>query len=127
MGKNIYNADQNCDCFSQRLQSASIGLASSDESKLSWLEPYLELKGFQLSSAWLVTFFTSARNQKLAENEPKFDSQLKKFDIHIVGIVSSVSARFQLGFSSKIEVPQLNSARLGTFTARARSSQKIPA
>ena len=35
--------------------------------------------------------------------------------------------KFQLGFSSKIEVPQLGSAQLGTFTARARSSQKIPA
>jgi hypothetical protein len=35
--------------------------------------------------------------------------------------------KFQLGFSSKIEVPQLGSARLGTFIARARSSRKIPA
>ena len=53
---------------------------TSDESELSWLEPYskwLELKGFRLGSAWLVTFFTSARNRKFAENEPKFDSQLK--------------------------------------------------
>ena len=30
-------------------------------------------------SAWLVTFFTSARNRKLAENELKFDSQLKNY------------------------------------------------
>ena len=29
-------------------------------------------------SARLVTFYTSARNRKLAENEPKFDSQLNK-------------------------------------------------
>ena len=28
-------------------------------------------------SAWLVTFFTSARNRKSAKNEQKFDSQLK--------------------------------------------------
>ena len=28
-------------------------------------------------SLWLVTFFTSARNRKLAENEPKIDYQLK--------------------------------------------------
>ena len=33
----------------------------------------------------------------------------------------------QLGFSSKIEVPQLGSTRLGTFTAQARSSRKFPA
>ena len=33
----------------------------------------------------------------------------------------------QLGFSSKIKVSQLGSTRLGTFTARARSSRKIPA
>ena len=35
--------------------------------------------------------------------------------------------KFQLSFSSKIEVPQLGLARAGTFLARARSSQKIPA
>ena len=35
--------------------------------------------------------------------------------------------KFQLGFSSKIEVLQLSSAQVGTFTARARSSRKIPA
>ena len=35
--------------------------------------------------------------------------------------------KFQLGFSSKIEVPQLGLARAGTFLAWARSSQKIPA
>ena len=35
--------------------------------------------------------------------------------------------KFQLGFSSKIEVPQLGSARLRTFIGRARSSRKIPA
>ena len=31
------------------------------------------------SSSRLVAFFTSARNQKLAENEPKFDSHLKTY------------------------------------------------
>ena len=46
-------------------------LFSSDESELSWLEPELELKDFQLGSARLVTFFHSARNLKSAENEPK--------------------------------------------------------
>jgi hypothetical protein len=39
----------------------------SDESEPSWLEPELELKDFQLGSARLVTFFSSARNQKSAE------------------------------------------------------------
>ena len=34
---------------------------------------------------------------------------------------------FQLGFSSEIKVPQLGSARLGTFIARLGSSRKIPA
>ena len=33
----------------------------------------------------------------------------------------------QLGFSSKIKVPQLGLARLGTFIARLDSSRKIPA
>ena len=45
---------------------------ASDESEPSWLEPELELKDFQLGSAQLVTFFPSARNRKLAENELKF-------------------------------------------------------
>ena len=35
--------------------------------------------------------------------------------------------KFQLGFSSEIKVPQLGSARLGTFIARLGSSRKIPA
>ena len=35
--------------------------------------------------------------------------------------------KFQLGFSSKVEVPQLGLARAGTFLARGRSSRKIPA
>jgi hypothetical protein len=56
-----------------------LSLNNSDESEPSLLEPWLELKDFQLGSAWLMTFFTSARNQKLAENEPKFDSQLKTY------------------------------------------------
>ena len=47
----------------------------SDEFEPSWLK----LKDFQLCSTQLVAFFTSARNQKLAENEPKFDSQLKTY------------------------------------------------
>ena len=51
----------------------------SDESEPSWLEPELELKDFWLGSALLVTFFTSARNQNSAENELKFDSQLKTY------------------------------------------------
>ena len=42
-----------------------LGLTISDES-----EPSIGLN-------WLVTFFTSAQNRKLAGNEPKFDSQLK--------------------------------------------------
>ena len=54
-------------------------LICSDESEPSWLEPELELKDFQLGSARLVTFFTSARNQKLAQNEPKFDFELKTY------------------------------------------------
>ena len=41
-------------------------------------------------------------------------------DMHIV---SSFSARFQL----EIKMPQLGSTRLGKFSARARSSRKIPA
>ena len=45
----------------------SMYVSTSDRSKLSWLEPELELKDFQLGLAWLVTFFHSARNQKLAE------------------------------------------------------------
>ena len=46
-------------------------LITSDESEPSWLEPELELKDFQLGSARLVTFFDSARMQKLAKKEPK--------------------------------------------------------
>ena len=46
----------------------------SDESEPSWLEPELELKDFQLGSARLVTFFSSARNQKLAETSQNFSS-----------------------------------------------------
>ena len=38
-----------------------------------------------------------------------------------------ICRNFQLGFSSKIKVPQLGSARLGTFIARLGSSWKIPA
>ena len=42
---------------------------TSDESKPSWHEPELELKDFQLGSAWLLTFFPSAES---AKNKPKF-------------------------------------------------------
>ena len=42
---------------------------SSDESEPSWLEPKLKLKDFQLGSAQLVTFSTSARNWKFAEKQ----------------------------------------------------------
>ena len=38
-----------------------------------------------------------------------------------------IKEKIQLVFSSKIKVPQLSSARLGTFIARAHSSRKIPA
>ena len=41
--------------------------------------------------------------------------------------IEGYQKKIQLGFSSKIKVPQLGSARLGTFIARARSSRKIPA
>jgi hypothetical protein len=37
------------------------------------------MNDFQLGLAQLVAFFTSAQNRKLAENEPKFDSQLKTY------------------------------------------------
>ena len=38
-----------------------------------------------------------------------------------------IKEKIQLVFSSKIKVPQLGLARLGTFIARARSSRKNPA
>ena len=38
-----------------------------------------------------------------------------------------IKEKIQLVFSSKIKVPQLGSARLGTFIAWARSSRKNPA
>ena len=47
--------------------------------------------------------------------------KLRLFDIH------TYCQNCQLGFSSKMKVPQLGSAWLGTFTARTRSSRKIPA
>ena len=40
-------------------------------------------------------------------------------------LICILSAHFQLGFSSKLKCP--SSARLGDFSARARSSRKIPA
>ena len=43
------------------------------------------------------------------------------------GNLIAVLKKIQLGFSSKIDVPQLGSTWLGTFIARARSSRKIPA
>ena len=52
--------------------------------------------------------------------KPKKSFQQKKLFI-------KKKKKLQLGFSSKIEVPQLGSAWLGIFTARARSSRKISA
>ena len=49
----------------------------------------------------------------------------KKFCDFLINIL--LVKNCQLGFSSKIKVPQLGLTRLGTFTARARSSRKIPA
>ena len=43
------------------------------------------------------------------------------------GLLYSWDVLVRLGFSSEIEVPQLGSARLGTFIARLGSSCKIPA
>ena len=60
-----------CILFNLLIVTMYIILINSDEFEPSWLEQ----KVFQLGSARLVAFFTSARNQKLAENEPKFDSQ----------------------------------------------------
>ena len=61
-------------------------VGTSDESEPSWLKLELELKDFQLGSARLVAFFTQLgsknwpkTSRKSAENEPKFDSQLKTF------------------------------------------------
>ena len=50
----------------------TIHIFSSDEPEPSWLKPLLKLKVFQLGSARLVTFFTSARNWKLTTNERIF-------------------------------------------------------
>ena len=75
---------------------------------------------------WIKLF--TFKNTKVQINDHKIDwnhdteaklgnwKNLLLNDVHI-----------QLGFSSETEVLQLGSARLGTFTARARSSQKIPA
>ena len=41
--------------------------------------------------------------------------------------IKGYKKKIQLGFSSKIKVPQLGSTRLGIFIARARWSWKIPA
>ena len=49
---------------------SNIKMVPRDEPVPSWLGR----KDFRL-----VTFFTSTRNQKLAKNEPKFDSQLKTY------------------------------------------------
>ena len=46
---------------------------------------------------------------------------------NLIVVLNEGLKKIQLGFSSEIEVPQLGSARLGTFIARARSSRKIPA
>ena len=52
---------------------------TSDESEPSWLEPELELKDFQLGSARLVAFFSSARKRLLAETSRNFDFLKKNF------------------------------------------------
>jgi hypothetical protein len=52
---------------------AILWIRSSDESETHWLEPFSDC------SAQLVAFFTSARNQKLAENKLKFNSQLETY------------------------------------------------
>ena len=46
---------------------------------------------------------------------------------NLIVVLNQGLRNFQLGFSSKIEVPQLGSARLGTLIARLSSSGKIPA
>ena len=63
-------------------------LVISDGSEPSWLEPELELKDFQLGSAWLVAFSSLARNWKSAENEPKF-LFLKKMNIFFIYVAKS--------------------------------------
>ena len=50
-------------------------LNNSDESEPSWLQPYLELKDFQVGSA--RDLFHFSLKSKIGRNEPKFDSQLK--------------------------------------------------
>ena len=55
--------------------------------------------------------------QKLVKARKNIHFELKKLYIK----------KFQLGFSSKIEMPQLNSARLGTFIAWLGSAREIPA
>ena len=47
--------------------------------------------------------------------------------IVVLKVLNEGLKKIQLGFSSEIEVPQLGSAQLGNFIARARSSRKIPA
>jgi hypothetical protein len=46
---------------------------------------------------------------------------------NLIVVLNEGLKKFQLGFSSEIEVPELGSAQLGNFIARARSSRKIPA
>ena len=71
----------------------------------------------------------SLKNQKFHENSLKsqkvHENSLKLCSKFIDN--SRKSKKFQLGFSSDVEVPQLSSARLGTFIARLGSSWKIPA
>ena len=46
---------------------------------------------------------------------------------NLIVVLNQGLKNFQLGFSSKIEVPQLGWAGLGFFIAGACSSRKIPA
>ena len=69
------------------------------------------------SDKWTWNWLESCYWSKIGKLDCNFKN-LQFFYIHIVGIVSSVSAR-------KLKCP--SSARLGTFIARARSSRKIPA
>ena len=61
-------------------------------------------------SAWLGSwpFFTSARNQKSAENEPKFDSQLKIY-FWLIFIITFLNYAVKLysSYNSTLKTPYL--------------------
>ena len=65
--------------------------------------------------------FANIRSQKIFR---KHDIQAKSDNKNLGEMAKK---EFQLGFSSEIKVPQLGSARLGTFIARLGSSWKFPA